>query len=153
MPEPTFREATLDDIRQLRRLEQGIIEAERPFDPALKKGSTIYYDLAGLIEDVGSHLLVVEAGLELVGSGYVLIRESMECFEHQQHAYLGFIYVDSRYRGNGIAREIMDRLIAWGKSKGVSNFQLQVYAENKSAIRAYEKSGFVTMAVRMELEL
>ena len=35
---PIVRKATLDDLPTLLLFEQGVIEAERPFDPTIKSG-------------------------------------------------------------------------------------------------------------------
>ncbi len=44
------RAATINDMATLLRFEQGIIAAERPFDPTLKQGDeTRYYDLNMMI--------------------------------------------------------------------------------------------------------
>ena len=43
----------------------------------------------------------------------------------------------------------MDYLLNWGKSKGYTEFQLDVYAPNISAIKAYEKAGFTFETLTM----
>ena len=48
MSKPNIRTATLDDLETLYRFEQGIILAERPFDPTLAKDPISYYDLKEL---------------------------------------------------------------------------------------------------------
>jgi len=37
---------------------------------------------------------------------------------------------------------ILQDLVSWGRRRGVTDFYLDVYAENASAVRAYEKFGF-----------
>ena len=94
---------------------------------------------------------MVELGGEIIGSGYAQIRSSKACHVHENHCYLGFIYLEPEQRGKAVGRAILDALKAWGVSKGMSHFQLNVYSENKSAIRAYEKAGFEKVSVLMEL--
>lgn len=146
-----FREAKIEDLSQLLELEQCIIEAERPYDSELKTTSTFYYDLKELILSSDSHLVVAEVGHQLIGTGYAQIRASKECHKHSCHTYFGFMYVDPSYRGKGINAKIMELLMTWSKNRGVSNFYLDVYADNKAAIRAYEKVGFSASLVKMEL--
>ncbi len=45
IPETSFRTATARDIGALRQFEQGIVSAERAFDPTLKTGRVQYYDI------------------------------------------------------------------------------------------------------------
>jgi len=144
---PTIREATLDDLSSLRSLEQKLIEIERPFD------SCPYYDLENLIVGPDSHVVAVDTGDKVVGSGYAQFRDSKSCFAPERHCYLGFIYVDQDFRGSGLAKGIIESLTEWAVSNGASYFLLDVYSANQAAIRAYEKYGFKTLSVKMELKI
>ena len=146
-----IREATLDDLSCLLELEQRIIDSERPYDQFLMDEDVSYYDIPGLIIDSNSHLVVMQSGAEIVGSGYAQIRQSRSCHTHEKYCYLGFIYLDTEYRGRLLGRDILEALKEWGTKKGMKNFQLNVYSENAAAIRAYEKAGFNKVSVMMEL--
>ena len=52
------------------------------------------------------------------------------------------IAVDSRYRRQGIARELVNRLVAHLKSNGVYCLTLEVRASNEPAKALYEELGF-----------
>lgn len=147
----TFREARLDDISELERLEQAVVEAERPFNSAIRSEGARYYDIPNLINSSCSRLIVAEGTKGIVATGYVQIRASKPSLAHQQHGYLGFMYVDPDYRGQGLNQQILDQLIAWGRSQDIQNFYLDVYAANASAIRAYEKVGFEPSLLEMKL--
>ena len=146
-----IREATLDDLSGLLKLEQGIIDSERPYDNFIKEDDVSYYDIPKLISDADSYMVVLESDRKIVGSGYAQIRQSKACFTHKNHCYLGFIYLDSEYRGAGLGQQILEALKEWGLKKGMKHFHLDVYSKNVAAIRAYEKSGFNKVSVMMEL--
>lgn len=148
-----FREARVDDLQRLLALEQCVVEAERPYNSSIKSESAIYYDLETLISSDDAYLLVVEAENEIIGTGYAQIRNSKVSLEHDQHAYLGFMYVEPQYRGQGLNPKIVEELVLWSKRKGISNFYLDVYAENDSAVRAYEKVGFEPSLMEMKLSI
>ena len=148
-----FREALVSDLDQLYICEQMVIEAERPFNASIKAGKTTYYDIEKLISESMSHLIVAEEAGKIIGTGYAQIRPSKESMQHDHHSYLGFMYVSPEYRGRGVNRQIMDMLIAWSKTQGMKDFYLDVYAENASAIRAYEKIGFTPCFVEMKLNV
>ncbi len=152
MGELTFREAILSDVDSLLELEQKIIDSERPFDKDLKDKDAWYYDLPALISSAESHLVVVDTGAGIVGTGYVRIDETKQSYKHDQHGYIGFIYVEPEQRGKGVAKDILNHLVAWGKDRGIEHFALDVYTENESAIRAYEKFGFAKRSVKLVLE-
>ena len=146
-----YREAALGDIEQLYALEQKVVEAERPFNSAIKAGHPTYYDIEALVSGSESCLLVAEDAGVVIATGYAQIRSSKASVEHEYHAYLGFMYVSSAYRGRGINKRIVEMLIAWSQTQGVSDYYLDVYAGNAAAIRAYEKIGFEASMIEMKL--
>jgi GNAT superfamily N-acetyltransferase len=149
----TIREATLADMDTLLQFEQGVISAERPFDPTLKESNAKYYDLNEFITAPHIYLAVAELNGELIGSGYSRIETSKIYLKHQQHAYLGFMYVLPEHRGKGVNKLIIDALKDWSVKQGVSEFRLQVYFQNAPAIKAYEKVGFTSHMIEMRMGL
>ena len=95
----TIRQATPGDLAALLQFQQGVVEAERPFDPTLKDGSIHYYDIAALIASTDVHFLVAECGSDLVGCGFARIEAAKHYLRHPMHAYLGLMYVDPTHRG------------------------------------------------------
>ena len=63
------------------------------------------------------------------------------------------MYVIPEYRGRGVNRKIVDYLLDWGKRKGYNEFQLEVYAQNESGIKAYKKVGFSFDTLTMRINL
>ena len=153
-----IREATPGDLPLLRSLEQGVVSAERPFSSVIRDDDVpvIYYDLEALLEDEQSRLLLVEETTgekQGVAAGYLTIRQSKASGVHSHHGYLGFMYVLPRLRGRGVNRLVIDHLVAWGQSRGIEHFYLDVYSDNKSALRAYEKVGFSKLRCEMHLRV
>ncbi|MFS8617346.1 MAG: GNAT family N-acetyltransferase [Solitalea sp.] len=146
-----IREATEQDIEKLLTFEQGVIEAERPFDPTLKAGHITYSALPGLMASNQAILAVAEHQGELVASGYARLEPAKPYLKHEQHAYLGFMFVDPAHRGKGINRLIIEYLIEWARSQSIHELRLDVYVENGPAIKAYEKLGFSKHLVEMRL--
>jgi len=145
------RAATLDDLPILLEFEQGIITAERPFDPTLREGEIHYYDIAAMITAIDVEVVVAEAGSEIIGSGYARIEQSKIYLKHRQHAYLGFMYVKPEYRGKGVNKMVIDALQQWVILKNIDELSLEVYDENLPAVRAYEKIGFSKLLVQMRM--
>ena len=135
----------------MKEFEQGIIATERPFNDSLKSEYICYYDIGALIDGENSSVLVAEDDGVIVGSGYARIRESKAHLTHDFHVYLGFMYVAPTHRGQGINQLVIQSLISWGKSQGMQDFYLEAYAENNSALKAYEKLGFKASLLEMKL--
>jgi len=146
MDEVIIRPAELRDLESLLAFEQAIIEAERPFDATIRDGSGVrYYDLVALLSSPDAEVVIAETGSKVIGSGFARIERSESYLKHQEHSYLGFMYVVPEHRGRGINKKILAALEAWSGSKGVNEMQLEVYVENATAIKAYEKSGYTDL--------
>ena len=153
MDKITTRPATLDDLDVLLLFEQGVIAAERPFDPTLKADPIRYYDLKKMIEAAHIELLVAVSGDTIIGSGYARIETAKPFLQYEQYAYLGFMYVLPEYRGKGINRLIIDALATWAAGQNMTELRLEVYQNNTAAIAAYEKVGFEKLLIEMRKQI
>ncbi|MET3900829.1 ribosomal-protein-alanine N-acetyltransferase [Devosia sp. UYZn731] len=59
------------------------------------------------------------------------------------YAVFGIFIGDADFRGRGVAAEVIAATAVWLKQLGIAQILLGVDAENKAAVRAYEKAGFV----------
>ena len=137
MNEIKIRKALLGDLEQLLVFEQDLIKTERPFDLTLKPDPINYYDLESLLTSPRAEVVVAETDNKVIASGYARIDKSKSFLKHNTHAYLGFMYVLPEYRGQGINKKIMDVLKDWAISQNITEFSLEVYYDNISAIKAY----------------
>jgi len=149
----SIRKSQLSDLDKLLEFEQGVIASERPFDASLKESHITYYNLEKLITNENAQLVVVEHEGELIASGYAVLKKSEPFEKHDYFSYLGFMFVDPRYRRKGINKKIIDSLIDWSKSKGIVEIRLDVFDQNHSAVLAYEKLGFNKTSVKMRMEV
>ncbi len=150
----TIRTATLADLETLLRFEQGVIAAERPFDPTLRPDPIHYYDLPALLASPQAVVLVAEdQQQQLVGSGYVRIQAAKAYHLHPQYGYLGFMYVEPGHRGQGINGLLLAACKQWAAAQGLAELRLEVYARNQAAIRAYEKAGFAAHMLEMRVAI
>ena len=153
MSEIKIRKASLPDLGQLLVFEQDLIKTERPFDPTIKSDPINYYDLKAMLTSPLAEVIVAEADNKIIASGYARINRSKPFIKHTTHAYLGFMYVLPEYRGQGINRQIMNALKNWAATQNITEFRLEVYYDNISAIRAYEKIGFSRYSMEMRFNL
>ncbi|MFT6797873.1 MAG: RimJ/RimL family protein N-acetyltransferase [Maribacter sp.] len=148
-----IRKATHADLETLRTMEQGVIEAERPFDPTLREDSIQYYDLEGLLENPRALVLVATDEDAIVSCGYALEKQGKPYLKHETYAYLGFMFTEPEYRGNGLNGTILKNLKEWAQENGLTEIRLTVYDENSAALRAYEKVGFKKHIIEMRWPL
>ncbi|MEO6686536.1 MAG: GNAT family N-acetyltransferase [Dyadobacter sp.] len=153
MTEIKIRPATPADLPILLRFEQGVIQAERPFENLIKPDPVHYYDIEEMIRASHIEILVAEIDDEVVGSGYARIEQGRHFLKHPLHAYLGFMYVDPAQRGKGVNSKIIEALKKWAVSQDISILRLDVYEGNLPAIKAYEKVGFTKQLINMHMEI
>lgn len=152
MDDVLIRKATSNDLDTLLQFEQGVIEAELPFDPTLKHTEIHYYDLKSFLASEQVAVMVAEKNKLVVGCGYVKIEKAKPYLQHKYYGYLGFMYVLPEHRGKGINQLIIDALKVWALSKGITELRLEVYADNLPAIKAYEKVGFQPLLLQMRMD-
>ena len=150
---PIVRKATEKDLPVLMDFMKGLVDAERPMDPTIKDGNVVYYDLSEIMKNEDSELYVVEFCNELVASGYAKIKDDRPYLKHDKQGYLGFMFVPEKHRGNGYNKLIMDVLLQWCKARNIDEIRLDVYEDNPSAIRAYEKVGLKKHLITMRMNL
>lgn len=150
---PKVRKATLSDLPTLLEFEQGVINAERPMDPTIKDGDISYYDISELLTNNESDVFVVEMNNEIVACGYAKIKDDRHYLKHSKIGYLGFMFVPEKYRGKGLNKLIVDVLLKWCKERDIFEIRLDVYDQNPSAIKAYEKVGFKKHMIAMRLDI
>ncbi|MCT4124460.1 GNAT family N-acetyltransferase [Elizabethkingia anophelis] len=149
-----LRYATKEDLPVLLEFEQGVVTAERPYNPTLIEGEIHYYELNSLINSENAALIVAESDNEIIASGYALIRNvEKDYYKFSRYAYLGFMYVKPDHRGKGVNKLILDELTNWSRDQGVSEIRLEVYANNESAVKGYEKTDFEPLLLLMRKKI
>lgn len=147
----TIRPALLGDLPILQKFEQGVIQAERPLDPTIRKDPVNYYDLESMIRDGEMAVVVAEYEGNIVASGYGMAKKARHYLDHTYYAYLGFMYTEPEFRGKGVNQKILAALKDWAISKNLTEIRLTVYEDNPNAIKAYEKFGFKRHIIEMRL--
>lgn len=145
------RQATLNDLDILQEFEQGVINAERPFDATIKDEPINYYDIKELIASPHIEIVVAEINKQVIACGYARIQIARSIFKYEKYAYLGFMYVHPQHRGKGVVSKIIDHLKAWSKEQDLTELRLEVYTENIAAVKAYEKIGFLNLVTEMRM--
>jgi GNAT superfamily N-acetyltransferase len=153
MNQINIRKAELNDLVILLEFEQGIIAAERPFDPTLKEEKISYYNIEKMISANDVQVVVAVLNEQIIGSGYARIEEAKPYLNHKLYAYLGFMYTHPSHRGKGVNALIIESLTTWVRSQDVFEMRLDVYNDNPSAIKAYEKVGFKKHLINMRIGL
>lgn len=86
-------------------------------------------------------------GEKSIGTIWVMYKDSddLEYKIRNIEAYVFDVYVNNDYRGHGYAGEMIRQLMRYLHGRGIDTAYLAVSTANDSAIKAYKKTGFVTV--------
>jgi len=91
-----------------------------------------------------STLVVAELAGRVVGLAGLVGR----VLEQESHVGSLGISVDRDYRGRGVGTRLLEHLVAWAPSHGVTRIELEAFSSNPRAIALYEQLGFEREGVR-----
>lgn len=149
----TIRVASGADLDTLNRFQQGIVAAERPFDPLLCDTGVQYYDIATMLMAPEVRLLVAEHDARVIGCAFARIEAAKPWLRHAHEAYMGLMFVEPAWRGRGVNAGLLCELQAWCRGRGIREVRLDVYADNIAAVSAYRKAGFRVNLLEMRMTL
>lgn len=145
-----IRPAVLTDLEVLESFQQKLVHHERPFDSGIpQEGIVEYYDVKTLILADDVLFLVAEVDGRIVGCGNGQIRKNLKWAVNEYIGYVGLMYVEERYRRQGIARRIVESIVDWFHERDIQHITLQVYKDNTSAVDAYRCFGFRDFVLQM----
>lgn len=131
-PEFSPREASVDDLPELVRIESAVHIA--PWSDSGFKGE---------LDKPFSHTLVMtDEETDAIVGGYLVFWEMGEEF------HILNVAVDLPYRGIGLAQKLIRKVIDLGLRKGAKRVVLDVRKSNSAAIQLYQKLGFTIQTVR-----
>lgn len=105
-----------------------------------------------MMEDPEQDVLVAEENGQLLGFAMVeyIKREETNSMYAVHEAHIVEIGADETSQGKGIGAALIQAVKDAAKVRGCRSVQLDVWEFNKSALRFYEKLGFVTLRRKME---
>lgn len=141
------RRAKLEDVEVIDNFQNGIGEHERELDSNIKpEGKIRYYtleDIKDLISSEEAIIFIVENENGPIGCGSGSIQKiHADWSRYDKKGNIGMMYVEEKYRSQGIGKIILEKLLDWFKEKGIKDIRLQVYENNDIAVNAYKKAGF-----------
>ncbi len=140
---PAIREASISDIpeilRQRRRMYEDIHHSDSAVLDAVVSLSSTYLKTA--IAEGSFRAWLAADGDRIIAGGAVIISPwpahpyDLEC----RRATILNVYTDPEYRRRGIARKLMQTMIAWCKHEGFARLTLHASDEGR---HLYESLGF-----------
>jgi len=152
-----IRKASIDDIAKLAAYRVGHLD--ELFDHTEDEDSMILMDrMKGFLEkhfESGDMLcyLALSSG-NIVGSACMMVRETppvYDLFDNGKLGYLMNIHTSGEFTGQGITKELVERVISEARGSGIEYIHLHC---NDDRTRFYSKLGFSeVLAHEMKMEL
>ena len=101
-------------------------------------------------EDHVYFLVRVEGREKPVGIVEASVRSPHDIFRPQPAVHMHALYVEPRYRGEGMGRRLLEEALTWGRDRGCTEATLSVLAGNP-ARDLYERVGFEVFELEMRL--
>ncbi len=136
-----IREAKPDDVKLILTLIKELAEYEKLSSSVTATESVLKKFLFG--EKRYAEVLIAE--YESKPAGYALYFFNFSTFLGKPGIYLEDIYVRPQYRGKGIGKALLRRLVKLAKEKNLGRVEWAVLDWNQSAINFYRSMGAVPM--------
>jgi ribosomal protein S18 acetylase RimI-like enzyme len=150
-----IRAATVVDAEALALLNQGVQElhvAERPeffkhVDPDVLVGW-----FRSVLEAAGVRAWIAEVDGSTVGYALTIVHHRAEGPFSSERTFceIDQIAVSPAFRGRGIGRALVERVLADARSRNIQDVELSTWSFNVAAQAAFRKLGFVPRTVRFE---
>lgn len=155
MEELTIRRAKESDIPAINKLLYEVLKVHSDARPDLFKAGTKKYtdeELKKILADDQTPVFVAEKDGNVVGYAFCV---------HQQYInnnnmtdiktlYIDDLCVDEAARGAHVGKALYEYVIHYAKEQGCYNVTLNVWADNKNAVKFYEQIGLKVQKIGME---
>jgi len=92
-------------------------------------------------------VVVAESGTQVVAWASLNSFNPRQCYDHVADIS---VYVERSWRGKGVGRVLLTRLVGLGRSLGFHKLVLACFPTNKPGVALYERMGFVPVGLYRE---
>jgi ribosomal protein S18 acetylase RimI-like enzyme len=154
-----IRRATRDDLRHIGRLGALLVAALHEFDSrrflaATSRTKDAYASYLGTQLDApDAAVFVAEENADVIGYAYVAVESYDYMALRGPAGVLHDIVVDPECRSRGVGRRLLDAVLEYARSRGLSQLVLSTAERNEAAQRFFESVGFRRTMIEMTREL
>ena len=150
-----IRFAKNEDIPGMIRLLRQVGRVHYEGRPDIFRADAQKYDeaaLEALLQDKNRPILVAEDGEAVLGYAFCVIQNTQNnpVLQDVKTVYIDDLCVEETCRGGGVGKALYQAVLDYARGVGAYNVTLNVWAENKSALKFYEKMGLLPQKYGME---
>lgn len=158
MKDIIIRKAKIKDLDDILRLEYKLFkEIHKKYDksfnlgwPLSEKGKKYFKDR---ITKVSGFSEVAEYDGNVIGFLSCSLYKQLFYRKEAKCAWLEDVFIEKKFSGRGIGRNLVKHFIKWCKDKKVRNIFVTTNAKNSKALTFYKKSGFKDYEITLEIKL
>ncbi len=145
-------------LPQLVGLQQELWKFESQFNKEFKvnksSGRHLIKWLKNMTKNSKSICFVAKENKKIIGfvTGWIYTKQRT-LYRHWKIGYGCDVYVQPKFRGRGLGRLLMQKLIGWFKQQGVRYIEIEIYQKNKMSFNLNHSLGFRDHATRLVMEL
>lgn len=144
----------IEDAIKCDELLTELIFSESKYDKNLKKNYIVKNYFENKYKNKDNVLYVAKNDENIIiGYAYCKIITENNGPTISHIALLDGLYVEHKYRNQGIATKLINKCKEWSNEIGAKVFELNVISKNKNAFELYKKMGFIEVEKKMRLEL
>ena len=152
-----IRKAKKEDIDAIAELNKKLFDFHRSFDKYYKSGSeykkTFKKYLSSVIRKRGIKILVAEDDNKIIGYFIGTIERAWPFTIPKKIGKISDGFIEEKYRGLGIGREMFNELIHWFKKNKVKHVLIYVDERNKLGMKVWKRFKFKEFLKLMRLDL
>ncbi len=122
------------------------------FKLSLEFSGAFRHDLRRAFLD-GNHALWMLDDPNSSACGFIWVVLCTNSWTNERYGYVNNVFIESSHRGQHLGEELLDHAAGWFRSRKVEKLRLTVTGSNSSAVRLYERTGFIVERLEMEREL
>ena len=154
----SIREAKIEDLEAIQNFNNKLCAKEnREFDPTINpefattESGKEYFKES--IESDTKIALVAEDNDEIIGYIVGGIEEVSDYRNITNICEVENMWVDEKYRSQGIGKQFMDKLEIWAREKGINRMRAITSYKNEKAIKFYKREGYSEYDLILEKDL
>jgi len=143
-----IREAKKADVKQIEGLSDKLMGCHLQFDEYYKLRGDSDMEYVGyfeaLVSSKDSAVFVAEDNGTIVGYLAGKIEKRPPVFEVGERGWIDSAYVLEEHRGQGIGRELAEKMLRWFEERGIRYVELSVDSRNELGCSVWRSLGFET---------
>lgn len=153
----TIRPARAQDVEKLVALWMSMMDVHKGLDPAFRFSANIHqqcrHHMKRAIRDSRMCVRVAETPAGVVGYVLAHLSDRPPIYPVGQYGFISELFVQEAYRRRGIGRSLVDEVLAWFRSVGVTAVELLAAVNNTQGTVFWEAVGFRPFLTMYRLDL